>query len=205
MSMYRSSGKRMFDIGGSLLLLALLSPVLLVAAIAVRLRLGAPVFWCQQRPGLEGRPFTLIKFRTMTADRNAAGTLLPDAARMTTLGSLLRSSSIDELPELLNVLRGDMSLVGPRPLLMQYLNRYTPLQARRHEVLPGITGLAQVSGRNSLTWEQKFALDVAYVDNCSLPMDLRILAQTVWRVVARRDISQPGHATAQEFMGRATR
>lgn len=203
--MYRRYGKRAFDVAGALLLLASLTPVLLAAIVAVRLRLGGPVFWCQRRPGLGGQPFTLIKFRTMTSERDGSGALLPDAARMTALGSWLRSSSVDELPELLNVLRGDMSLVGPRPLLMQYLDRYSPAQARRHDVLPGITGLAQVRGRNALTWEQKFELDVWYVDHRSFALDLRILAQTVWRVVARRDISQPGHVTAREFMGSLTR
>jgi sugar transferase EpsL len=205
MTIYRRFGKRAFDIAGSLCLLACATPLLLLTAAAIRLRIGAPVLWCQQRPGLGGRPFTLIKFRTMTGERNAAGQLLPDAERMTLLGSLLRRSSIDELPELLNVLKGEMSLVGPRPLLMQYLDRYTPTEARRHEALPGITGLAQVSGRNALTWEQKFALDVWYVDNRSFALDLRILAQTMWRVLTRRDISQPGHVTAQEFMGSAAR
>ena len=203
--MYRRYGKRLFDITGSLVLLVCLAPPVLVAIAAVRLRLGSPVFWCQRRPGVGGQPFTLIKFRTMTGDRDASGRLLPDAERMTALGSLLRSSSLDELPELVNVLRGDMSLVGPRPLLMQYLERYTPAQARRHDALPGITGLAQVSGRNALSWEEKFALDVRYVDTCSFALDLRILALTVLRVVARRDISQPGHATAQEFMGSMSR
>jgi sugar transferase EpsL len=205
MTMYRRFGKRAFDVAGSLLLLICLAPVLLAAMVVVRMRLGSPVFWCQRRPGLAGRPFTLIKFRTMTAARDASEALLPDAARMTGLGTWLRGASIDELPELVNVLRGDMSLVGPRPLLMQYLDRYSPRQARRHEVLPGITGLAQVCGRNALSWEDKFELDVFYVERCSFVLDLRILPQTVWRVVTRRDISQPGHVTAQEFMGSATR
>jgi sugar transferase EpsL len=199
--MYRHFGKRLLDIAGSLCLLVAVAPVLLPAMIAVRLKLGGPVFWSQQRPGLNGQPFTLIKLRTMSNARNAAGELLPDADRMTVLGSLLRKSSIDELPELLNVLRGDMSLVGPRPLLMQYLERYTAEQARRHEIRPGITGLAQVSGRNALGWEEKFARDVEYVDSCSLALDLKILAATVWQVAARRGISQPGHVTAREFMG----
>jgi lipopolysaccharide/colanic/teichoic acid biosynthesis glycosyltransferase len=199
--MYRQYGKRVFDIPASLCLLVCTAPLLLLAAIAIRLRIGTPVIWCQQRPGLGGRPFTLIKFRTMTGERDASGELLPDARRMTRLGSLLRSSSIDELPELLNVLKGEMSLVGPRPLLTQYLDRYTPAQARRHEARPGITGLAQVSGRNALNWEQKFAHDVWYVDHCSFLLDIKILALTVWSVVARRGISQPGHVTAEEFRG----
>jgi lipopolysaccharide/colanic/teichoic acid biosynthesis glycosyltransferase len=203
--MYRHFGKRLFDVAGSLLLLVCVAPVLLPAMLAVRVRLGRPVIWRQQRPGLGGRPFTLIKLRTMSNARNSAGALLPDAERMTALGSLLRRSSVDELPELLNVLRGDMSLVGPRPLLMQYLARYTPEQARRHEIRPGITGLAQVSGRNALSWDEKFALDVRYVDHQSLRLDLTLLALTVWNVLSREGISQPGHATAQEFMGSASR
>jgi lipopolysaccharide/colanic/teichoic acid biosynthesis glycosyltransferase len=203
--MYRHVGKRLFDVAGSLLLLVCVAPVLLPAMLAVRVRLGRPVIWRQQRPGRGGRPFTLIKLRTMSNARNPAGDLLPDAERMTALGSLLRRSSVDELPELLNVLRGDMSLVGPRPLLMQYLARYTPEQARRHEIRPGITGLAQVSGRNALSWAEKFALDVRYVDNLSPWLDARLLILTAWSVLSREGISQPGHATAQEFMGSASR
>jgi lipopolysaccharide/colanic/teichoic acid biosynthesis glycosyltransferase len=199
--MYRDYGKRLFDIAGALCLLLCAAPLLVAAILAVRLKLGAPVFWLQQRPGLDGRPFTLIKLRTMSNARDADGQLLPDAERMTPLGSLLRRSSIDELPELVNVLRGHMSLVGPRPLLMQYLARYTPAQARRHEVRPGITGLAQISGRNALGWEEKFVLDVHYVDRCSFALDLKILASTLRQVTARRGISQPGHVTAREFMG----
>jgi sugar transferase EpsL len=203
MSLYRLFGKRGFDFCASALLLITLTPLLLLVTLFVRLGLGRPVFWCQPRPGLNARAFRLIKFRTMTSDRNPSGDLLPDAARLTPLGSALRTCSIDELPELLNVVCGDMSLVGPRPLLPQYLERYTPEQARRHEVRPGITGLAQVSGRNALTWEEKFALDVWYVDNCSFALDMKILALTVWQVLARRGINQPGHATAEEFMGTA--
>lgn len=199
--MYRLGGKRLFDIAASLCLLVCVAPLLLIVAVGIRLRLGAPVFWCQQRPGLGGRPFTLIKFRTMTTEYDTAGEALPDAVRMTAFGSMLRRSSIDELPELLNVLKGDMSLVGPRPLLMQYLDRYTPQQARRHDERPGITGLAQVRGRNAINWERKFELDAEYIDRCSFALDARILALTVWHVVARNDISQPGHATAEEFMG----
>lgn len=196
-----SHAKRAFDVAASLCLLVGSAPVLLLAAAAIRLRLGRPVLWCQQRPGLGGRPFMLIKFRTMTSRRDTVGDLLPDAQRMTALGSWLRSSSIDELPELLNVIRGDMSLVGPRPLLMRYVDRYSPEQARRHEVRPGITGLAQVSGRNAISWERKFELDVEYVERCGLALDAKILAQTVGRVLTRKDISQPGQVTAAEFMG----
>jgi lipopolysaccharide/colanic/teichoic acid biosynthesis glycosyltransferase len=193
--------KRIVDVAGSLCLLICSAPVLILAGAAIALRLGRPIFWCQQRPGLAGRPFLLIKFRTMTSPRDSAGDLLPDGQRMTALGCWLRSSSIDELPELLNVLKGDMSLVGPRPLLMQYVDRYSPEQARRHEVRPGITGLAQVSGRNAISWERKFELDVEYVDRCSFALDARILLQTVWSVLARKGINQPGHATAAEFTG----
>jgi len=170
-------------------------------ALAVRLRLGVPVLFRQRRPGLHGQPFTLLKFRTMTGARDAAGNLLPDAERLTPLGRFLRATSLDELPELLNVLKGEMSLVGPRPLLLEYLTRYTPEQARRHDVRPGITGWAQVNGRNALSWEHKFALDVWYVDHVSLGLDLKILVLTALRVLARQGISQPGHATMEEFLG----
>jgi sugar transferase EpsL len=198
---YREYGKRWIDAAGAALLLIALGPAVALTAAIVRNRLGAPIFFRQPRPGLHGRPFPLIKFRTMTESRDERGELLPDGARLTTTGAVLRGLSADELPELWNVVRGQMSLVGPRPLLPQYLERYTPEQARRHEVRPGITGLAQVSGRNALTWEEKFALDVWYVDNCSFLLDMKILALTVWQVLARRGINQPGHATAQEFMG----
>jgi sugar transferase EpsL len=191
------TAKRLFDLALTLPGLVLLSPVLLGVALAVRLSLGPGVFFRQQRPGLHGRPFTILKFRTM---RNGAGT---DAERLTAFGRLLRSSSLDELPELFNVLAGDMSLVGPRPLLMQYLPRYSPEQARRHEVPPGITGWAQINGRNALTWDEKFALDVWYVDHRSLPLDLRILWRTVLAVVRRQGISAAGEATMPEFMGAA--
>lgn len=193
--------KRAFDLAVSFIALALLWPLLLALAVLVRLKLGAPVLFRQQRPGLHGQPFTLLKFRTMTGARDSQGELLPDAQRLTPFGQFLRSASLDELPELLNVLRGDMSLVGPRPLLMRYLERYTPQQMRRHEVRPGITGWAQVNGRNALTWEQKFALDVWYVDHRSFWLDLRILAMTVGNVLRREGISQPGQATMEEFLG----
>jgi lipopolysaccharide/colanic/teichoic acid biosynthesis glycosyltransferase len=166
-----------------------------VAAAAIRIAMGSPVLFCQRRPGLGGRPFTVYKFRTMTAGSG------DDAARLTPLGWLLRATSVDELPQLWNVLRGDMSLVGPRPLLMQYLERYTPEQARRHEVLPGITGWAQINGRNALTHEQRFELDVWYVDHWSLGLDLAILGKTFVRVLSGSGISASGHATMPEFMG----
>jgi sugar transferase EpsL len=203
--MYRRVGKRLFDIVAGTLLLLAVAPILAVAALVVRFTLGYPVFWRQRRPGLNGRPFLMIKFRTMTSATDSRGHLLPDEQRMTSVGRLLRSFSLDELPELWSVVKGDMSLVGPRPLLMQYLERYTPDQARRHEVRPGITGLAQVSGRNALGWDEKFALDVRYVDRLSPWLDAKVLALTVWNVLSREGISQPGHATAQEFMGSASR
>jgi sugar transferase EpsL len=198
---YRRRGKRALDLVLVLAALPLLSPLLAIVALLVRLRLGAPVLFRQQRPGLAGQPFTLFKFRTMTGARDACGNLLPDDRRLTPLGRFLRATSLDELPELFNVLRGEMSLVGPRPLLVQYLERYTPDQARRHQVRPGITGWAQVNGRNDLTWEEKFAMDVWYVDHLSLELDLSILVRTVWKILAREGISQPGYATAEEFMG----
>ena len=201
--MYRSLGKRIFDLAITIPLLIALAPVLSVLALLVKLRLGSPVLFRQRRPGLHGRPFTILKFRTMTDARDRQGHLLPDAARLTSFGRFLRESSLDELPELLNVLKGDMSLVGPRPLLMQYLDRYTPEQARRHNVRPGVTGWAQVNGRNALLWEEKFAFDCWYVDNVSLQLDLRILLQTARKVMRREAISQRGHATMPEFLGTA--
>jgi len=193
--------KRIFDVVASLLILLLLAPLLGLVALLVRIFLGGPILFSQQRPGLHGKPFTIYKFRTMNDARDAQGNLLPDAQRLTRLGRFLRRTSLDELPELFNVLKGEMSFVGPRPLLMQYLDRYTPEQMRRHEVKPGITGLAQVNGRNALTWEQKFALDVRYVDQWSLRLDLKIIVLTFWKVLTRQGISQPGYATAEEFMG----
>ena len=199
--MYSPTLKRLFDLLVTIPALLVLAPFLLLLALLVRLKLGAPVLFRQQRPGLHGKPFTLYKFRTMTDARDAQGHLLPDAQRLTAFGRFLRSSSLDELPEFFNVLKGEMSLVGPRPLLMQYLDRYTPEQARRHEVRPGITGWAQVNGRNALTWEEKFALDVWYVDHASLWLDLKIIALTVWKLLTREGISHPGEATMTEFMG----
>ena len=193
--------KRLFDTVVASALLLVLAPLLVVVALIVRLALGRPVFLRQRRPGLRGVPFELLKFRTMSNAVDDRGSLLPDEQRLRSVGRLLRQMSLDELPELINVLKGDMSLVGPRPLLMQYLDRYTPVQARRHEVRPGITGWAQVNGRNSLSWEDRFALDVCYVDHRSFRLDLRILMLTVWKVVRREGISQPGQATMREFMG----
>ena len=192
--------KRAFDIVLSAWALIVMSPVILAVAVAVRVGLGSPVLFRQLRPGQEGRPFELIKFRTMRADDKGSG-LASDAQRLTRLGRFLRASSLDELPELWNVLKGDMSLVGPRPLLMQYLDRYSPEQARRHAAKPGLTGWAQVNGRNALSWEEKFALDVWYVDNRSFWLDLKILVLTLWHVIRPRGISAAGEATVQEFMG----
>jgi sugar transferase EpsL len=193
--------KRALDLFLALPGFLLLSPFLLLIALIVRWRLGAPVLYRQLRPGLQGKPFAIYKFRTMHDAYDGEGQLLPDELRMTRLGRWLRSLSLDELPELWNVLRGEMSLVGPRPLLMQYLDRYTDRQARRHAVLPGITGWAQINGRNILDWESKFELDVWYVDHWSLWLDVKILLLTLWKVLQREGISQPGHATAEEFQG----
>ena len=197
--------KKIFDFTVALGALAILSPVLGVVAIIVRAQLGAPVLFCQTRPGLQGKPFSILKFRTMTNARDAQGNLLPDGQRLTRFGRFLRSTSLDELPELFNVLKGDMSLVGPRPLLMEYLPLYTPEQARRHDVRPGITGWAQVNGRNALSWEEKFAMDVWYVDHCSLWLDMKILVLTVRKVLARDGISAAGEATMPRFTGSAGR
>lgn len=194
--------KRLFDFCISAIALLLLCPLLLILAILVHFKLGSPIIFRQQRPGFGGKLFTIYKFRTMVArthDEN--GAILPDDKRLTPFGLWLRAVSLDELPELWNVLKGDMSLVGPRPLMAKYLDRYTPHQARRHEVKPGITGWAQVNGRNNITWEEKFDLDVWYVDNRSLWLDARILARTVWQVVKRDNIAKEGHATVDEFMG----
>jgi len=191
--------KRLFDLFASATGLLVLSPVLAGIAFLIRSRLGNGVFFRQVRPGLNGVTFRIYKFRTMTDAQDAPGNLLPDEQRMTKFGAFLRSSSLDELPELINVMKGDMSLVGPRPLLMQYLDRYTPAQARRHEVKPGITGWAQVNGRNALSWEEKFKMDVWYVDQRSFWLDIRILLMTVKKVLRREGINQAGEATAAEF------
>ena len=200
-SFYRRRGKRIFDL--TIVLLGGLPAILVTLAIALLVwrRMGWPVIFSQARPDLHGQPFVLYKFRTMNDAVDAQGKLLPDEARLTDLGRWLRSTSLDELPELINVLKGEMSLVGPRPLLMQYLERYTPEQARRNEALPGLTGWAQVNGRNALSWEAKFMHDVWYVDHISLWLDLHILARTVVQVARREDISTPGSATAEEFLG----
>lgn len=181
--------------------LIILSPVMLVVAIAIYINIGKPIVFTQPRPGKDGRIFTFYKFRTMSDRRDSQGNLLPDEERLTAIGQFLRKSSLDEIPQLWNVLKGDMSFVGPRPLLVRYLDRYTPEQARRHEVKPGITGLAQVKGRNAIGWEQKFQLDVWYVDNWSLWLDLKILLLTVLKVVQQEGINQEGYVTSEEFKG----
>lgn len=193
--------KRLVDILVSASLLLLTLPLMLATALAVRLAMGDPVLLRQTRPGKDGVPFSFYKFRTMTEERDGAGRLLPDERRLTPFGHWLRATSLDELPQLVNVLRGDMSLVGPRPLLMEYMPLYSPQQARRHEVRPGITGWAQVNGRNALSWEERFRLDVWYVDHRSLLLDLRILLLTVLRVFQARGVTQPGQATMTRFTG----
>lgn len=193
--------KRAFDLASSFFSLILLSPILLILGILVCLKIGHPILYRQQRPGYGGKPFFIYKFRSMTDARDSNGDLLPDSERLTRLGRFLRSSSLDELPEIINILRGEMSWVGPRPLLMQYLKRYTPEQMRRHDVLPGVTGWAQVNGRNVLSWREKFRLDVWYVDHWNFWLDIRILLMSVGKVLRREGISQEGHATAEEFMG----
>lgn len=193
--------KRLLDVMTSALALVLLSPLLVLLALMVRVKLGAPVLFRQQRPGAKGHPFVMYKFRTMTSATDASGNLLPDHLRLTRFGRFLRSSSLDELPELINVLKGEMSLVGPRPLLMEYLPLYSTEQARRHEVKPGITGWAQVNGRNAISWDDKFKLDVWYVDNRSMALDVRILLLTVAKVFKREGISQEGQATMEKFTG----
>lgn len=193
--------KRALDLVITIPGLLVLSPVLVIIAILVRMNFGSPIIFRQKRPGYKGKPFWIYKFRTMTNVVDNENNLLPDDQRITRLGLFLRSYSLDELPELFNVLRGEMSWVGPRPLLMKYLERYSPEQARRHEVLPGITGWAQVNGRNALTWEEKFKLDVWYVDHWSIKLDIKILLITVGKVLRREGINQAGQVTAEEFMG----
>lgn len=193
--------KDAFDRAAALALIVLLSPVIVATALALWLSMGRPILFRQRRPGLNGRIFRLYKFRTMTNAKDAEGKLLPDSERLTRVGRLVRSLSLDELPQLYNVLTGRMSLVGPRPLLPQYLERYTPEQMRRHEMRPGVTGWAQVNGRNALDWETRFALDVWYVDHWSLPLDLKILWLTLVKVARRSGVSADGHATMPEFMG----
>jgi lipopolysaccharide/colanic/teichoic acid biosynthesis glycosyltransferase len=196
--------KRLFDISVSLLLMCVMLLPLAALFFLIRKNLGGPVLFRQVRPGLDGDLFTMVKFRTMTDERSSDGALLPDAQRLTSFGRFLRSSSLDELPELWNVLRGEMSLVGPRPLLVEYLPLYSPEQARRHEVRPGITGWAQVNGRNAISWEDKFALDVWYVDNQSLWLDIKILWITLRKVIVRDGISAAGDATMPKFTGTKT-
>jgi sugar transferase EpsL len=193
--------KRILDLIIASLGLVILSPLILVLAVLVRLCLGAPVMFRQERPGYKERPFHLYKFRTMTDSHDPTGQLLPDSARLTGLGRFLRAWSLDELPELFNILRGEMSLVGPRPLLMEYLPLYSPEQRRRHEAYPGVTGWAQVHGRNALEWPARFALDVWYVDHWSFWLDIRILLMSIWKVLSREGISQPGQATTEYFSG----
>lgn len=201
MRRYNNYVKKVFDLLFSFILLIIISPIFLFVCVFIRIYLGRPILFRQIRPGLGGQQFQMIKFRTMTNGRDSNGILLPDNLRLTPFGKFLRSSSLDELPELLNVIKGEMSLVGPRPLLMEYLPLYTPEQARRHEVLPGITGWAQVNGRNAISWEEKFKLDVWYVDNRSLWLDIKILWMTLGKVFKREGISQDGQATAEKFMG----
>ena len=203
--MYHRFGQRLLDLVLTTVGLIVFGPLLLIVALLVRREIGTPVFFRQQRLGKDGAPFGVIKFRTMTDARDAEGNLLPDDRRMTRFGSLLRRSSLDELPELLNVLRGEMSLVGPRPLFVHYAARYTPEQMHRHNVRPGLTGWAQVNGRNAITWEQKFAYDLWYVEHQSLLLDLKIICRTVGQVLRRSGINETGHATMSEYMGATPR
>jgi lipopolysaccharide/colanic/teichoic acid biosynthesis glycosyltransferase len=193
--------KRLFDLIVAMVILLLLSPILVLTILLLLFRLGAPIFFCQVRPGLNGETFNIVKFRTMMDFHDQSGNLLPDTQRMNSFGAFLRSTSLDELPELWNVLKGEMSLVGPRPLLVEYLPLYNSKQARRHEVRPGITGWAQVNGRNTLSWEEKFNLDVWYVDNQSLWLDIKILFMTIKKVIIREGISGEGEVTMSKFTG----
>ena len=194
--------KRFFDLALSVILLVALSPAMILTACLIRWKIGSPVLFRQTRPGLNGEPFTLYKFRTMTDERDAAGNLLSDEKRLTKTGRLIRKTSLDELPQLINVIKGDLSLVGPRPLLLEYIPLYTKRQWRRHEVKPGITGWAQINGRNKVTWEEKFELDVWYVDHRSFLLDLKILLLTVVKVLKSEGVSQDRHVTAEKFTGR---
>jgi lipopolysaccharide/colanic/teichoic acid biosynthesis glycosyltransferase len=196
--------KRLADFLVALLLLIVASPVLLLAALAIRVSMGAPVLFRQQRPGLREKIITIYKFRTMSEQRDGSGKLLPDEQRLTGLGKFVRALSIDELPQLWNVLTGDLSVVGPRPLLIEYIDRYSPAQRRRHLVRPGITGWAQVNGRNAISWEQKFEYDVHYVDHWTFWLDAKIFFITIWKVITREGISQEGQATMQKFAGSKT-
>lgn len=204
-SLYNRGGKRAFDLSVGIVAGLISLPIQAAVALLVSQKLGRPVLFRQTRPGLDGKSFEIIKFRTMTDEYDESGALLPDDQRLTSFGQFLRSSSLDELPELLNVIKGEMSIVGPRPLLMQYLDRYSDFESRRHEAAPGITGLAQTSGRNEITWDRKFELDVWYVDNVRFVLDLRIICRTFFGVAARRGINRQGHATSPEFTGSSTR
>jgi sugar transferase EpsL len=199
--MYRRLFKRLLDIGLSFCLLGGLAPLMGFIAVLVWAHLGRPLLFIQERPGLYGQIFRLKKFRTMTQDRDGSGKLLADCARLTPFGRFLRRTSLDELPELTNVLLGEMSLVGPRPLLVAYLGRYDSFQSRRHNVRPGVTGLTQVKGRNAIDWKKKFELDIWYVDHLSVVVDLEILSLTAWKILTREGVNQPGQATMDEFMG----
>ncbi|MEZ6115334.1 MAG: sugar transferase [Pirellulaceae bacterium] len=200
-ALYTNGLKRVFDLALTIPAFLALLPLILIVALCVRIRLGSPVLFRQARAGKHGQPFDVYKFRSMTNQTDAAGNLLPDAQRLPPFGNLLRSLSLDELPQLWNVIKGDMSLIGPRPLLTRYLERYSPEQARRHQVRPGITGWAQVNGRNTVDWDARFAMDVWYVDHCSLPTDLLILWKTITCVLRREGVSADNHATMEEFMG----
>lgn len=193
--------KRIFDLFAATLAFILLWPFILLTALSVRIFLGTPILFRQKRPGYKGQPFFVYKFRTMSSASDSAGNLLPDVQRLTRFGRFLRAISLDELPELFNILRGEMSLVGPRPLLMEYLGRYSPEQMRRHDTYPGLTGWAQVNGRNAITWQDKFTLDVWYVDNWSFWLDIKIIFLTLSKVIKREGITQPGQATTEYFMG----
>lgn len=199
--MYKKYFKRLFDIVSSIIFLLCFWWLYIIVAILVKKKLGSPVIFKQQRPGLNGKIFTMYKFRSMTDARDKSGKLLSDAERLPKFGKLLRATSLDEIPEIINVLKGDMSLVGPRPLLVEYLSRYSKEQARRHEVRPGITGWAQVNGRNAISWEEKFKYDVEYVDSCSFLLDIRIIFLTIKKVFVKEGISQEGNVTVEDFMG----
>ena len=193
--------KRIFDLLVASLGLIILSPIILLISLLVRILIGPPIIFRQARPGYKGNPFFIYKFRSMTDERDAEGNLLPDAARLTPFGGFLRSLSLDELPELYNILRGDMSVVGPRPLIMQYLPLYSPEQMRRHDCYPGLTGWAQINGRNAIDWPTRFSLDVWYVDHRSFWLDIKIILTTIWKVIKRENVNQPGQATIEFFTG----
>jgi sugar transferase EpsL len=193
--------KRLFDFTFALIAIVILSPIILATAVLVRIFIGTPILFKQQRPGYKGRPFFIYKFRSMTNRLTRAGSLLPDAERLTRFGRLLRSLSLDELPELFNIIRGEMSFVGPRPLLMEYLPLYSPEQARRHDVVPGLTGWAQINGRNAIDWPTRFNMDVWYVDHWSFWLDIKIIFLTVWKVISREGVNQEGQSTVEYFKG----